>query len=178
MFFVKRTQRIEFFIAAHGFKDAEYHKVIEEEFKKDGLIEAGIYSYLETDTSIYEYFASYGEDADYVIFSESNIKELKEYLVDNYYDVSTLVEDIPSIAHFETYKYEDDKPYGIKIFDGQNEEYNSKFTFSDLITFTSEGKENESYYLLIDNKSPHFDKEHNHVLGYSILEYFLSTHEK
>lgn len=178
MFYVKRTQKVEFFIAAYGLKDDSYHKTIEKQFKEDGLIEANFYSYIEDDKNLYNYFTANGENADFIIFSETNVKDLKDYLIYNYYDVSTLVESIPSISHFDTYKYEDDKSYGIKIYDGQNEEYNNRFTFSDLIKFDYEGKEKESYYLLIDNQSPNFDKEGNHTLGYSVLEYFLSTHEK
>ena len=178
MFYVKRTSRIEFFIAAYGLKDDQYHKVLEKQFKKDGLITANFYSYIEDDKNLYDYFTANGEDADFVIFSETNIKDLKEYLPENYFDVSTLVESIPSISKYETYKYEDDKSYGIKIFDGQNADYNTKYSFTDLIKFDYEGKTTESYYLLVDNKSPNFDKEHSHILGYSVLEYFLADHAK
>ena len=149
MFSVKRTEKIDLFIAAYGLKDETISKTIEKEFKKDGLIEMNIYSYVE-----------------------------EEYLSENYYDVSTLVESVPSISHFDTYKYEGDKPFGIKIFDGQNNEYNNRFTFTDMIKFDYQDKEKESYYLLVDNQSPNFDKDNNHTLGFSVLEYLLSSHEK
>ena len=178
MFNVKRTEKIDLFIAAYGLKDETISETIEKEFKKDGLIEMNIYSYVEDDKNLFDYFTANGENADFVIFSETNIKDLKEYLSENYYDVSTLMESAPSISHFDTYKYEGDKPFGIKIFDGQNDEYNNRFTFTDMIKFDYQDKEKESYYLLVDNQSPNFDKANNHTLGFSVLEYLLSSHEK
>ena len=177
MFYIKRTQKIELFIAAHGLKDDNYHKNIEKTFKPNGLIEMNVYSYIEDEINIYNYFSANGENADYIIFSETNVKDMQDYVLDNYYDVTSLVSDIPAISAFETYSYED-KPVGIKIYDGSNPSYNEKFKFSDLIEFTKEGKEAESYYLLVDTGSPNFNKEKNHTLGYSVLQYFLDDMTK
>lgn len=173
MFYVKRTERIELFIAAYGLKDDSYGKKIEKEFKDKGLIEMNIYSYIESDSNIYNYFSANGEQADFIIFSETNVKDLNEYISYNYFDISSLKDDIEVISNFETFVYEDIS-YGLKIFDGGNEEYNNKFNFQDLVEFTSENKENESYYLLVDNESPNFDKENSHTLGYEVLNYFLN----
>lgn len=176
-FYVKRTERIEFFIAAYGMKNNDYNIEIQKEFKKDGLIEANFYSYIESDPNVFSYFEANGEGADFIIFSETNIKDMNDYVKYHYVDVSSLKSDIPNIEKYETFKYEDIS-YGLKIFDGGNEEYNAKFSFTDLIEFTQEGKEKESYYLLINNQSPNFDKEKGHTLGYSVLQYFLTNHEK
>lgn len=173
MFYVKRTEKIELFIAAHGLKDDSYSKKIQKEFKSSGLIEMNVYSYMEDDSNLFNYFSANGEKADYIIFSETNVQDLKEYVEGNYIPLSSLQEDVPSIAQFETYQY-GNEAYGIKIFDGQNETYNDKLKFTDLISFTKEGKEKESYYLLVDNESPNFNKEKNHTLGYSVLEYLLA----
>ena len=172
IFAVKRTQRIEMFIAAHGLKDDEYANKIKKEFKSKGLVEMNIYSYLEDDINVYDYFSANGENADFVIFSETNINDMQDYVPNNYMPISSLEDDIESIKSFETFDY-DGTAYGIKIFDASNDVYNSKYKFKDLIEFTKEGKDNESYYLLIDSGSPNFDKANKHTLGYSVLSYFL-----
>lgn len=172
MFAVKRTQRIEMFIAAHGLKDNDYSTKVEKKFKDNGLIEMNIYSYLEDDAEIYNYYSANGEKADFVIFSETNINDLKELVAENYIPLSSLEDTMEEIKTFETYDYEG-ASYGIKIFDSANESYNNKYKFKDLIEFTKEGQENKSYYLLIDKDSPNFDKANNHTLGYSVLSYFL-----
>ena len=167
MFYVKRTERIELFIAAHGLKDDGYHTVVEKTFKDKGLIEMNIYSYIENDQNIYNYFSANGENADYIIFSETNVKDLQDYVLDNYFNINKLSEDVPSITKFDTYSYED-TPVGIKIYDGKDASYNEKYKFSNIIEFSE-----ESYYLLIDSGSPNFDKDKGHTLGYSVLEYLL-----
>ena len=172
IFAVKRTQRIEMFIAAHGLKDDEYANKIKKEFKSKGLIEMKSYSYLEDDINVYDYFSANGENADFVIFSETNINDMQDYVPNNYMPLSSLEDDIESIKSFETFDY-DGTAYGIKIFAASNDAYNNKYKFKDLIEFTKEGKDNESYYLLIDSGSPNFDKANKHTLGYSVLSYFL-----
>ena len=172
IFHVKRTQRIEMFIAAHGLKDYDYDKKILKEFKSQGLIEMNIYSYLENDVNIYDYFSANGEKADFIIFSETNVKDLNEYLPANYIPLADLNEQVECLNRFETFDYEG-VSYGVKIFDGANESYNQNLNFQDLIEFTKEGQKKESYYLLIDNESPNFDVKNQHTLGYSVLEYFL-----
>ena len=174
MFYVKRTERIELFIAAHGLKDNDYGTRIEKEFKSRGLIEMNIYSYLEDDVAgVYNYFSANGENADFIIFSETNVKDLEEYVPANYFALSSFNEDIKKINEFDTYDY-DGTAYGIKIFDGSDDAYNNKYKFKDFIEFTKEGVERESYYLLIDNGSPNFDKANKHALGYYVLDYFLN----
>ena len=160
------------FIAAHGLKDYEYGNKIKKQFKANGLIEMNIYSYLEDDINVYDYFAANGEKADFVIFSETNINDMQEYVPANYVSLSSIEETVQSVKTFEKFDYEG-VAYGIKIFDATNEAYNNKYKFKDFIEFTKEGKDNESYYLLIDNESPNFDKENKHTLGYSVLSYFL-----
>ncbi len=172
IFAVKRTQRIEMFIAAFGLKDYEYANKIKKEFKAGGLIEMNIYSYLEDDINVFDYFSANGENADFVIFSETNINDMKEYVPANYVPLSSIEDTVESVKSFETYDYEG-TAYGIKVFDATNDAYNNKYKFKDFIEFTKEGKDNESYYLLIDNGSPNFDKENKHTLGYSVLSYFL-----
>ena len=171
-FYVRRTQRVDFFIASHGLKDNDYYKTIEKKYKSQGLVECNIFSYLEEDPNVFNYFSANGEKADFVIFSETNIKDLKEYVPGNYLPISSLEAEVEAVKNFETFDYED-KAYGIKIFDGENDTYNSKYKFTDLIEFTKEGVEKESYYLLVDNESPNFDKENKHTLGYTVLSYFL-----
>ena len=172
MFYVKRTERIEIFIAAHGLKDDSYFDKIRKEFSKDGLLGVNVYSYLEDDPNVYNYFQANGESADFIIFSETNIHDMQEYITYTYVDVSTLVEDAPSLNEYDTYIY-DNVPYGIKIYDGENENYNLSHHFQDIIEFNKQGKENESYYLLVDIDSPNFDKKNKHTFGYSALEYLL-----
>lgn len=172
LFAVKRTQHVDMFIAAHGLKDFEYSSKVVKQFKKGGLVEFNIYSYLEDDINIMDYFSANGENADFVIFSETNISDMKEYVPANYVPLSSLEDTVESIKSFETFEYEG-TAYGIKLFDATNDTYNNKYKFKDFIEFTKEGKDNESYYLLIDNGSPNFDKENKHTLGYSVLSYFL-----
>ena len=172
-YYVKRTERIEFFIAAHGLKENDIDSKMQKAFEEDGLKEVFVYSYLEDDTNIYNYFSANGENADFVVFSETNVRDMQDYVPSNYFDVTTLSNDVPSILKYDLLQIEGGS-YAIKIFDGASEEYNSKYIFSDWIEFTKEGKENESYYLLIDNHSPNFDKQKNNIFGYKTLEYLLS----
>ena len=173
MFYVKRTERIDLFIAAFGLKDYEYSNKIQKEFKDQGLVEMNIYSYIEDDINIYNYFSANGENADYVIFSETNMNDLQDYVKYNYFPLSELQTEVSKVSEFDTFEFES-VAYGIKIFDKDNDTYNNKYKFKDLIEFTKEGKEKENYYLLVDNGSPNFDKEGGHTLGYSVLDYFLS----
>ena len=174
IFHVKRTERVDLFIAAYGLKDEDYYKTIQKTFAKDGLVEMNIYSYLESDPNVYNYFTANGENADYVIFSETNVKDMNDYVKYNYFNIDDLKENVPSVVQYDTYQFEG-VSYGIKIYDGIDETYNDKHAFKDLIEFTNEGKEKESYYLLVDNGSPNFDQEGKHILGYSVLEYLLSN---
>ena len=173
MFYVKRTERLEIFIAAHGLKDNNYFDKIQKEFAKEGLLQVNVYSYLEDDINVYNYFSANGEDADFIIFSETNVKDMQEYISYNYVDVSTLVSDIPCVSEYDTYIYEGTS-YGLKIYDPVDESYNTSHHFQDLIEFNKEGKDKEAYYLLVDKDSPNFDKENKHTFGYSVLEYLLS----
>ena len=172
VFYIKRTERIEIFIAAHGLKDNNYFEKIRKEFSKDGLLEINVYSYLEDDLNVYNYFQANGESADFIIFSETNIHDMQEYITYNYVDVSTLEEDIPCLSEYDNYVY-DNIPYGIKIYDGNDTAYNEAHHFQDIIEFNKQGKDNESYYLLVDKDSPNFDKKNKHTFGYSALEYLL-----
>ncbi len=174
MFFVPRVNKIEIFIAAHGIKDLEYSEKIQKQFEEDGLMEVNVYSYLEDDTKIYDFFSANGENADFVIFSETNVNEMQDYVLYNYLDLDTIKTDIPSLTSYDTFKY-DGKPFGIKIYDGSDATYNATHHFDRLIEFTKVNKTNESYYLLVDNESPNFDKDNQHTLGYSVLEYLLSS---
>ena len=174
MFFVPRTNRIEIFIAAQGINDAEYNVKLQKEFEEQGLMQVDIYSYYIDDANVYNYFSANGEKADFIIFPESVLNDMQDYVKDSYFELSTLVDGCSSINDYESFKYEE-KPYGIKIFDGVNEAYNTQHHFTDLIEFTKEGKTNESYYLLVDNESPNFNKENGNTLGYSVLEYLLSS---
>ena len=173
MFHVKRYEKIDLFIAAYGLNDGEYNEKIEKEFKDKGLIEFNIYSYMADDVNTANYFSANGEKADFVIFSESNILDMKEYISYNYLDLALIKADIPSISSYESY-LDNGVERGIKIFDGVNTSYNETHKFSNFIEFNKEGKESESYYLLIDNETENFDKENNHILGYEVLEYLLA----
>lgn len=174
MFYIPRANKIEIFIAAQGLKDDEYSQKIQKEFEEDGLMEVNVYSYLENDTKIYDFFSANGESADFVIFSETNVTEMQDYVLYNYVDLDSIKTDVPSLASYETFKY-DVKSFGIKIYDGSNVSYNSNHHFDRWIEFTNVNKANESYYLLVDVDSPNFDKDNNHTLGYSVLEYLLSS---
>lgn len=177
IFHVKRYEKIDLFVAAYGLKDYDFEKKVVSNFKDKGLVEFNIYSYMEDDANTANYFSANGEKADFVIFSESNILDMKEYIEYNYIDVSTLEDDIPSLSKYETY-LDNSVSRGIKLFDGTNSPYNESHTFNNLFEFTKDGKESESYYLLIDNETENFDKENNHVLGYEVLEYLLSQFAK
>ncbi len=172
MFAVKRTQRVDLFIAAHGLKDYDYSKKIQKQFKSQGLIEFNVYSYLEEDPNVFDYFSANGEKADFVVFSETNLNDLKEYLPANYVPLSSIATVVDKVNNFGSYKYEETS-YGIKLFDKENDTYNNKYKFKDFIEFTKEGVEKENYYLLIDKESPNFDETNKHTLGYSVLSYFL-----
>ena len=171
-FYVRRTEKVEFFIAAYGLKQ-DFSDEIVKQFKDDGLVENNIYFYSEDDPNIFNYFSANGENADYVVFSETNVKDMKDYVPYNYVATNTLLSDIPSISKYDLYEIEGTS-YAIKIYDGTNQEYNNKYSFTDYIEFNKEGKGSESYYLLIDNGSPNFDKDNNHTLGISVLEYLLN----
>ncbi len=172
MFAVKRTQRVDLFIAAHGLKDYDYSKKIQKKFKSQGLIEFNVYSYLEDDPKVFDYFSANGEKADFVVFSETNLNDLKEYLPNNYVPLSDIATVVDKVNNFETFDYEG-TGYGIKLFSKDSETYNNKYKFKDYIEFTKEGVDKENYYLLIDNESPNFDEANKHTLGYSVLSYFL-----
>ena len=177
MFHVKRTEKIDVFIAAYGLKDFEFDKKVETQFKDKGLIEFNVYSYMEDDANTANYFSANGEKADFVIFSETNIKDMQDYIQYNYMDLNVIKDDIPSLSKYDTY-LDSDVPRGIKLFDGVNASYNETHTFGNLIEFSKQDKENESYYLLVDNESENFNKENNHILGYEVLEYLLSEFTK
>ncbi len=172
MFAVKRTQRVDLFIAAHGLKDYDYSKKIQKQFKSQGLIEFNVYAYLEDDLKVFDYFSANGEKADFVVFSETNLNDLKEYLPNNYVPLSDIATVVDKVNNFETFDYEGTS-YGIKLFSKDSDTYNNKYKFKDYIEFTKEGVDKENYYLLIDNESPNFDEANKHTLGYSVLSYFL-----
>ena len=174
MFHVKRTEKIDIFIAAYGLKNNDVNTQIEKEFKDKGLVEFNIYSYLADDPNTANYFSANGEKADFVIFSETDIVDMQEYVTYNYMDVSTLVSEVPSLSKYETY-IDNGVARGIKLFDKTDTSYNETHTFNNWIEFSKEGKENDSYYLLIDNESENFDKDNNHILGYQVLEYLLNS---
>lgn len=176
MFYVKRNQRIDFFIAAHGMKDESVFNSLKKEFKDNGIIDVNIYSYIEDDINIYNYFSANGEDADFVVFSETNVNDLEDYLIYNYYDLTEFTTHVPSLASYQTYISDDDHlPHAIKIFDKDDDAYNNSHKFNELINFVKEGKDNESYYLLVDTNSPYFGEKSNPSIGYDILEYLLSS---
>ena len=173
MFYVKRTEKIDFFIAAFGLKDNEYSSKIKNEFANKGLVEVNIYSYMEDDVNIFNYFSANGEKADFVIFSESNLNDMHDYVKYNYLALTSLEAEVPTVNVFDSFKY-DSISYGIKIFDKADDTYNNRFKFKDLIEFTKQGKEKENYYLLVDNESPNFNKSSGNTLGYLVLDYFLT----
>ena len=173
-FYIRRNEKIEIFIAAHGLKDDSFATSMQKEFAKDGIVEVNLYSYLEDDINVYNYFSANGEQADFIIFSETNVKDLEGYVVYNYYDLSNFTNLVPSINQYDYYQY-DNVSYGIKIYDKEDENYNTSHLFSNFIEFNKEGKESESYYLLVDVDSPHFNLDNSNSLGFSVLEYLLSS---
>ena len=175
-FFIRRNQRIDIFIAAHGLKDESIFNNLKSEFVKDGIIDVNIYSYIEDDPNIFNYFSANGEQADFIIFSETNIKDLEDYLIYNYYDLTNFSSDVPSIDKYQLFISEHDSlPHAIKIFDKEDESYNNSHKFNEYINFTKENKDNESYYLLIDKDSPYFGDNSNPNIGYNILEDLLAS---
>ena len=174
LFHVKRYEKIDLFIAAYGLKNNEINTQIEKEFKDKGLVEFNIYSYLAYDPNTANYFSANGEKADFIIFSETDIIDMQEYVTYNYMDVSKLVNDVPSLSKYETY-IDNGVSRGIKLFDKTDTSYNESHAFNNWIEFSKKGKENDSYYLLIDNESENFDKDNNHILGYQVLEYLLNS---
>ena len=174
---VKPYQKIDMFIAAYGVNDTYYQKHILNEFEDNGLIEINIYDYPVNDAKIYDYYQAYGEKSDFVILSEGDVNEMKDVIKDKFVSLNSLSTDCPSINHYESFQY-DSTSYGIKVFDKDNDSYNAKYDFTTHINFISEGQVETNYYLLVNKESVNFDKENNHILGYLVLEYYLTLNEK
>ena len=171
IYYVPRTKKLNFFIASYGVKDYSIKKKLHSYLKDDGLLEVNFYDYLVSDARIVDYYSAYSKSCDFFIFDETTLTDMKELVATTFMDLSNVSNDIPEMSEYETFKYEG-VDIGLKIFDKDDETYNNKYKYTSWIDFTYLDN-TDNYYLLIYKKSPNFNKETHHTLGYLGLEYFL-----
>lgn len=172
MYQLKPTEKLVFFIETNGLlqgKPETFQKMMDdEEMKKDGLIDISYYPY---DTA--------EEDKPFIknVINEIDFVILPGYELDNFVgmkDDCKAFADLIEIKDFYTLDYQG---LALKIYDGDDQEYNKHFTFDTWLPLAREGSKAD-FYLLVSNYSQNFDRGNNHILGYLGLNILLTTNTK
>ena len=165
---LKPYQKLVFYLDTYSVlteKPEQFKKLLnDEELKKQGLIDISYYTFdiLGEDTP---YIKDVIDQVDFAIIPQSALGNFTG-IDDDLLDFSSL-EDIP--AQYEL-GYTN---HAIKIYEAGNDEYNSKFLFSSWLTLNDD-IHNSNFFLIASNYSKNFDKEKNHILGYSSLNIILN----
>lgn len=155
---IKPYEQISIFSSTFGIKDDSLKDELSIKLKEKGVVEVNIYNYVPNDTNIADYFDRFGLSSDFNILPESDLVEMKEY-ISSYY--VTLTQEVinrfnsEAISNLDYYSYQSNQ-YGFKIYDKEDETYNSKLSFDQYFDFVSESQSKESYYLLLSKSSLNF----------------------
>jgi len=152
---VKPYERVNIFMETYGVDkklENDIYDFIKENDETKLLYEVNIYQFASNNEKITTYYESFGKNADLLILIEEDLIDMKEYLDDNFLQLSDelLFRTLGDKKDIYTYYQFDNKNYALKIYDKDNETYQYR---KDVINYTAEGKTNHNYYLLINNKS-------------------------
>ena len=173
MYAAKPYEQLTFFYAAYGLKDESFHNKMQKDLEDKSCYEVNYYDYSRIDKKIYEYYSSVKDNCDFLIFSEQDLVDMKEVVKSEFKVLDeNLIKEINLPSYYSFFDYEG-LNYGIKLIDKNDDSYNNQTKFNHLIK-SSLNENSDSFYLLINQKSVNFDKENEHILGYSGLEYYLN----
>lgn len=148
-------QRFSIFFSAYGLKEERYKDELLEELKDDGVIEINYYDYPCDSSKVVTYYTVYGEKSDINILSETDIKDMQQYVADYFINITDpLISDLGLSNDYTYYSY-DEKAYAIKIFDKDDESYNDKFIYQEWIDFKKEDL-SDNFYILLRRNSINF----------------------
>ena len=150
-------------------KPDQLKKILDsEELKEQGLIEVSYYSY-----DIYGEETPYLKDvAPYIDFAV-----VPEFILDNYTGMADDFLNVESLVDLPSQYEIGFNGYAVKIYSSKDENYNQNFVYSDWLTFQG-STSTSSFYLLVTSYSKNFDKEKEHILGYTSLSLFLNDNLK
>jgi len=181
---LKSDEKISFFFKAYGLKENTFQESLLNKLTKNGVKEVNLYQYAPDDASLTEYYDAFGSQSDFLILSDEDLSAMfvsgsssgvtKQFVPFS----SPLLEDVGPGQDFAFYSFEGES-YGLKVFDASDAAYNSAHAFEQLLTFTKEGAAPDSYYLLLNAKTPNFlpyDSDSSTGNGVLALKYFLSVY--
>lgn len=154
-----RNEIFSIFVTSYGIKDNSLKNKIKEKYISFGIEQVNVYNFSYEDKNISSYYSNFGVKSDLIILYEKDLDDMKNYIQDYYLSMNEYSN------NYQMYKYEDNS-YGIKIYEENNQEIsylNEWFNF--------DGEIKSSSYILINNKSPHFDTFSS--IGYNILNDLL-----
>ena len=179
---IQDHERFSIFIAAYGIKEDRGKEEIKTLLKDDGIVEVNYYSYRNDDSRIGAYYDAFGYYSEINILSEKDVKDMKETIKNVYIPFSDSLKNTAEIPlNYEYYPAFDGKIYALKIYDKDNETYNTHFNYTDWINFKSEKNQTDNFYLLLSYRSPNFGeygKRNMNTSALKGLKYFINENTK
>ena len=144
-------EQLNFFIVARALKDEDLKNDLMNQDKR--ILKYNWYLYPPELDNLYVLYQAFGENADILLFSKSDLEDLSSTIKGTFLQIegefkNSLME---GVKELETFQYEN-KDYGLKIFDCNNEDYNNKYNFSAFLDFAN----NDDYYLVFAKNSKKF----------------------
>ena len=173
-------QRFSIFFSAYGLKEERFKNELLDELKDDGVIEINYFDYPCNSDQIVTYYDVYGEKSDINILSETDIKDMQQYVGDYFINITGYLKTELNLSNNYTYYSYDEKPYAIKIYDKDDNSYNDKFIYQEWINF-SKGELTDNFYILLRRNSINFgeygdkNKTTNAIKG---LRYLINENTK
>lgn len=144
----KNYEKLNFFCEAGMIIDNDLTLDIME--KHSEILEVNYYAYSPNNININSLFEAFGFDSDILIMRETNLKDL-DYVIDELFVGFDLTE---QSIKFDAYTY-NNKVYGFKVYDCNNQTYNEQFKFDQFISFVPNV---DSYYMVLNKKSVNIGK--------------------
>ena len=177
-----REEKLRFFLGVYDTSEIGLDRDLLMEFADSGLREVEFHAYAPDSSRYSTYFYSISANCDFIVLKEKDLMLLDED-VGFYFralNANLLASLCPPEVDPDLYVY-GENPFGIKIYDDRNPDYNRRLDFSSWLTFTKSGNEayDDCFYLLIGEKSPYFfsDSDLGVQAGQYLIERFYREEE-
>lgn len=181
---IKSTEQINFFFEAYGLNDNTLENDLLIDLQGTGVLEVNLHQYSPDDASLTSYYDSFGSLSDFLVLTKTDLDTMfasssSTSVTSEFVPFSTALK--AAVAPTSDYDYYavGGISYGLKVYDADSSSYNLTHPFTKLLTFTSEGKTADSYYLLLNASTPNFkpyDTDATTSNGIEALRFFLEAY--
>lgn len=160
----KPEEKFSLFAECYGLNDKESFDSIDKLLEDKKIPEFNYYLYSPDNKDIASYYSKFGSKSDLIILKESDLDEMEDTITNNFMILDDMLD-----GSYQYYKYTTNS-YALKVYSYNDDSYNQTIKLSSMLNFENESQDN--YYLLINNKSVHFNKKT--TAGYLVLDSLLT----